>query len=125
MMPKRLIRVSALSILPEHRCRVVSRRPTKESGVAQAKVIDGKAVAAKIRDDVAEAARRLRNEARLTPGLATVLVGNDPSSKVYVRGKGRACVAAGLASFELSLPAKISEGALIAELEKLNGDDRV
>jgi len=93
--------------------------------VAQAKVIDGKAVAAKIRDDVAEAAARLRNEARLTPGLATVLVGNDPSSKVYVRGKGRACVGAGLASFELSLPAKISEGALIAEVEKLNGDDRV
>jgi methylenetetrahydrofolate dehydrogenase (NADP+)/methenyltetrahydrofolate cyclohydrolase len=93
--------------------------------VAQAKVIDGKAVAAKIRGGVAEAAGRLRNEVSVTPGLATVLVGNDPASKVYVRGKSRACVGAGLASFELSLPAAISEAALIAEVEKLNGDDRV
>src|SRR5262249_41637600 len=61
----------------------------------------------------------------LTPGLATVLVGNDPSSKVYVRGKSRACVGAGLAPFELVLPAETSEAALIAEVEKLNGDDRI
>ena len=80
--------------------------------MAQAKVIDGKAVAAKIRGDVAEAAARLRNEKSLTPGLATVLVGNDPSSKVYVRGKGRACVAAGLASFAAISPrAKPGPGA--------------
>jgi len=93
--------------------------------VTQAKVIDGRALAAKIRGGVAEAARRLRYEKSLTPGLATILVGNDPASKVYVRGKGRACVAAGLASFERSLPTEISEAALIAEIEKLNGDDRV
>jgi methylenetetrahydrofolate dehydrogenase (NADP+)/methenyltetrahydrofolate cyclohydrolase len=93
--------------------------------VAQAKVIDGKAVAAKIRGDVAEAAARLRNEVSLTPGLATVLVGSDPASRVYVRGKGRACVGTGLASFELCLPAETSEAALIAEVEKLNGDHRV
>ena len=93
--------------------------------MAQAKVIDGKAVAAKIRDDVAEAATRLRNEKTLTPGLATVLVGSDPSSKAYVRGKGRACLDAGFASFELVLPAETPEAALIAEVEKLNGDDRV
>ncbi len=93
--------------------------------MAQAKIIDGKAVAAKIRGGVAEAARRLRNEKSLTPGLATVLVGNDPSSKVYVRGKGRACAGAGLAPFELVLAAETSEAALIAEVEKLNGDDRI
>jgi methylenetetrahydrofolate dehydrogenase (NADP+) / methenyltetrahydrofolate cyclohydrolase len=93
--------------------------------VAQAKVIDGKAVAAKIRGGVAEAARRLRSEKSLTPGLATVLVGNDPSSKVYVRGKSRACIGAGLAPFGLVLAAETSEAALIAEVEKLNGDDRV
>jgi methylenetetrahydrofolate dehydrogenase (NADP+)/methenyltetrahydrofolate cyclohydrolase len=93
--------------------------------VAQAKVIDGKAVAAKIRDDVAEAAKRLRNEKSLTPGLATVLVGNDPSSKVYVRGKSRACAGAGLVPFELILAAETSEAALIAEVEKFNGDDRI
>jgi methylenetetrahydrofolate dehydrogenase (NADP+) / methenyltetrahydrofolate cyclohydrolase len=93
--------------------------------VAQAKVIDGKAVAAKIRGGVAEAARRLRNEKSLTLGLATVLVGNDPASKVYVRGKGRACIGAGLATFELTLPAEISQASLIDEVEKLNGDERV
>jgi methylenetetrahydrofolate dehydrogenase (NADP+)/methenyltetrahydrofolate cyclohydrolase len=93
--------------------------------VRQAKVIDGKAVAAKIRSCVTESAARLRDEVSVTPGLATVLVGNDPASKVYVRGKGRACIGAGLASFELSLPAETLEAALITEIEKLNGDDRV
>src|SRR6266550_5419374 len=62
---------------------------------------------------------------KVAPGLATILVGSDPASKVYVRGKGRACVGAGFAPFEFSLPAEISEAALIAEVEKLNGDDRV
>src|SRR5438128_11382273 len=61
----------------------------------------------------------------LTAGLATVLVGSDPASQVYVRGKGRACAAAGLASFERRLPAETSEAALVAEVEKLNADDRV
>ena len=93
--------------------------------MAQAKVIDGRAIAAKIRGEVAEAVARLRNEASVTPGLATVLVGNDPASKVYVRGKGRACVGAGLASFELTRPAEISQASLIDEVEKLNGDERV
>jgi methylenetetrahydrofolate dehydrogenase (NADP+)/methenyltetrahydrofolate cyclohydrolase len=93
--------------------------------VTQAKVIDGKAVAAKIRGCVAEAAARLRDEMKVTPGLATILVGTDPASKVYVRGKGRACVGAGLASFEVGLPAEISQASLIAEIEKLNGDDRI
>ncbi len=93
--------------------------------MAQAKIIDGKAAAAKIRARVAEAVARLGNEKSLTPGLATVLVGSDPSSKLYVRGKGRACLEAGLGSFELVLPDKMSEAALIAEVEKLNGDDRV
>ena len=82
--------------------------------MAQAKVIDGRAIAAKIRGEVAEAVARLRNEASVTPGLATVLVGNDPASKVYVRGKGRACVGAGLASFELACRPRF--GSTIAEV---------
>jgi methylenetetrahydrofolate dehydrogenase (NADP+)/methenyltetrahydrofolate cyclohydrolase len=61
----------------------------------------------------------------VTAGLATVLVGSDPASQVYVRAKNRACAAAGLGSFELSFPADISEAALVAEVEKLNADDRV
>jgi methylenetetrahydrofolate dehydrogenase (NADP+)/methenyltetrahydrofolate cyclohydrolase len=93
--------------------------------VRQAKVIDGKAVAAGLRNRIAAEAARLRKEMDLTAGLATVLVGSDPSSQVYVRGKVRACSTVGIASFELRLPADISETGLVAEVEKLNADDRV
>jgi methylenetetrahydrofolate dehydrogenase (NADP+)/methenyltetrahydrofolate cyclohydrolase len=90
-----------------------------------AKVIAGKALAAALRARVTEFARGLRSEMNLTAGLATVLVGSDPASQVYVRAKGRACAATGLGSFELSFPADISEAMLVAEVEKLNADDRV
>jgi methylenetetrahydrofolate dehydrogenase (NADP+)/methenyltetrahydrofolate cyclohydrolase len=90
-----------------------------------AKVIAGKALAETLRGRVTEFARRLHSEMNLTAGLATVLVGSDPASQVYVRAKGRACTAAELGSFELSFPADISEAMLVAEVEKLNGDDRV
>jgi methylenetetrahydrofolate dehydrogenase (NADP+) / methenyltetrahydrofolate cyclohydrolase len=91
----------------------------------QAKVIDGKAVAAELRSRIATEAARLRGEADRTAGLATVLVGSDPASQVYVRGKIRACETVGIASFELRLPAETSEASLLAEVEKLNADDRV
>jgi methylenetetrahydrofolate dehydrogenase (NADP+)/methenyltetrahydrofolate cyclohydrolase len=93
--------------------------------VAKAKVIDGREVAAELRCRVADIAARLRTEINVTAGLATVLVGSDPASQVYVRAKIRACAAAGLGSFELSFPDDISEAALVAEVEKLNVDDRV
>jgi methylenetetrahydrofolate dehydrogenase (NADP+) / methenyltetrahydrofolate cyclohydrolase len=93
--------------------------------LAKAKIIDGKAVAAGLRSRIADIAERLRHEINLTAGLAAVLVGGDPASQVYVRAKGRACSAAGLDSFELRFPDDISEAALMAEVEKLNADDRV
>ena len=93
--------------------------------MTQAKVIDGKAVATGLRNRIAAEAARLRNETDLTAGLATVLVGSDPSSQVYVRGKVRACSTVGIASFELRLPGEISEAALLGKIEKLNADDRV
>jgi len=93
--------------------------------VAQAKVIDGEAAATGLRARIADAAARLRDKAGLTAGLAAILVGSDPASQVYVRGKGRACAATGLASFELRLPADTTEAGLVAEIEKLNADDRV
>ena len=89
------------------------------------KVIDGKALAAGLRSCVGDIAARLRDEMNLTAGLAAVLVGNDPASQTYVRAKGRACAAAGLGSFERRFPANISEAVLVAEVEKLNADDRV
>jgi methylenetetrahydrofolate dehydrogenase (NADP+)/methenyltetrahydrofolate cyclohydrolase len=93
--------------------------------VVEAKIIDGKEVAARLRSRVADSAARLHDEMHLTAGLAAVLVGSDPASQVYVRGKGRACSAAGLASFELRFPADIPEATLVEEVEKLNADDRV
>jgi methylenetetrahydrofolate dehydrogenase (NADP+) / methenyltetrahydrofolate cyclohydrolase len=93
--------------------------------VLEPKVIDGKALAAGLRSRVGDIAARLHDEMNLTAGLAAVLVGNDPASQTYVRAKGRACAAAGLGSFECRFPANISEAVLVAEVEKLNADDRV
>ena len=93
--------------------------------MVEAKVIDGKTVAAGLRSRVADVAAQLRSEMNVTAGLATVLVGNDPASRVYVRAKAGACSAAGLGSFEIRFPADISEATLVTEIEKLNADDRV
>ena len=93
--------------------------------MVEPKVIDGKAVAAGLRSRVAAIAARLRDEMNLPAGLAAVLVGNDPASQVYVRAKSRAFAAAGLDSFERRFPADITEAVLVAEVEKLNADDRV
>jgi len=93
--------------------------------VVEAKVIDGKTVAAGLRSRVADVAAQLRSEMNVTAGLATVLVGDDPASRVYVRAKAGACSAAGLGSFEIRFPADISEATLVTEIEKLNADDRV
>jgi methylenetetrahydrofolate dehydrogenase (NADP+) / methenyltetrahydrofolate cyclohydrolase len=93
--------------------------------VVEPKVIDGQAVAAELRGRVADVAARLCDEMSLTAGLAAVLVGNDPASQVYVRAKGRACAGSGLRSFERRFPADIPEAVLVAEVEKLNADDKI
>lgn len=89
-----------------------------------AALIDGKGIAAELRGRVAAAAAALQASG-VTPGLAVVLVGDDPASEVYVRNKGRASEAAGLASFTHCLPATTSEKDLIALVRRLNADDRV
>ena len=124
-MPEPPSPASAFCLLLAPYRRVVSAVNTRESGVAKAKVIDGKAVAAELRSRVGDIAARLHDEMNVTTGLAAVLVGSDPASQVYVRAKGRACSTAGLGSFELRFPDDISEAALVAEVEKLNADDRV
>ncbi|MDE3080344.1 MAG: bifunctional methylenetetrahydrofolate dehydrogenase/methenyltetrahydrofolate cyclohydrolase FolD [Paracoccaceae bacterium] len=90
-----------------------------------ATIIDGKAFAAKVRAQVAEHVARLKAEHGLTPGLAVVLVGDDPASEVYVRSKGKQTVEAGMASFEHKLPADTSEQELLSLVEKLNADPEV
>jgi methylenetetrahydrofolate dehydrogenase (NADP+)/methenyltetrahydrofolate cyclohydrolase len=90
-----------------------------------AAVIDGKAAAAKVRADVAAAVETFVARIGRKPGLATVLVGEDPASAVYVRSKGRATAEAGLESFSHNLPADTPEATLLALVETLNNDDRV
>ncbi|MBE0555448.1 MAG: bifunctional methylenetetrahydrofolate dehydrogenase/methenyltetrahydrofolate cyclohydrolase FolD [Rhodobacteraceae bacterium] len=90
-----------------------------------AKVIDGKAFAAKVRAQVAAHVARLREEQGLQPGLAVVLVGEDPASQVYVRNKHASTVEVGMASFEHRLPAETSEADLLARIARLNADPAV
>jgi methylenetetrahydrofolate dehydrogenase (NADP+)/methenyltetrahydrofolate cyclohydrolase len=90
-----------------------------------AKIIDGKAFAARVRAEVASHVARLKEEHGLTPGLAVVLVGEDPASQVYVRNKGTQTLEAGMASFEHKLPADTSEADLLALVDRLNADPAV
>jgi len=93
--------------------------------MAKARIIDGRALATGLRQRVAEAAAQLREEHLITPGLAAVLVGDDPASQVYVRSKARACAAAGLASFGHRLTADAGVAAILALVAQLNDDERV
>ncbi|WGS20897.1 MULTISPECIES: bifunctional methylenetetrahydrofolate dehydrogenase/methenyltetrahydrofolate cyclohydrolase [unclassified Bradyrhizobium] len=90
-----------------------------------ARIIDGKAIAAELRARVADEVARVRRDHQLTPGLAVVLVGNDPASEVYVRSKHTQTQAAGMASFEHKLPADVSQADLLALIERLNRDPLV
>ena len=90
-----------------------------------ARIIDGKAFAAGIRAEVAAGVARLQAQAGATPGLAVVLVGEDPASQVYVRNKGLQTREAGMASFEHKLPAETPEADLLALVARLNADPAV
>jgi methylenetetrahydrofolate dehydrogenase (NADP+)/methenyltetrahydrofolate cyclohydrolase len=88
--------------------------------VSSATVIDGKAIAAALRREVAAGVERLKGERGITPGLAVVLVGEDPASQVYVRNKAKATREAGMQSFEHKLPAETTEAALLGLIGELN-----
>ena len=90
-----------------------------------ARIIDGKATAAKLRQDVANAVSTLKAEQGVTPGLAVVLVGEDPASTVYVRNKHRQTLEAGMNSFEHRLDASVSQDALLELINTLNADPAV
>jgi methylenetetrahydrofolate dehydrogenase (NADP+) / methenyltetrahydrofolate cyclohydrolase len=90
-----------------------------------ARLIDGKAIAAKVRAEVAAEVRRIREQTGVTAGLALVRVGEDPASVVYVNGKIKACKEAGLASFEHLLPADTAQEALLSLVRRLNQDPAV
>lgn len=90
-----------------------------------AMIIDGKAFAAKVRGKVAQHVARLKEEHGIVPGLAVVLVGEDPASQVYVRNKGKQTIEAGMQSFEHKLPVETSEADLLALIARLNADPAV
>jgi len=87
-----------------------------------AKIIDGKAYAEGLRARIAKAVTELKAKHDLTPGLAVVLVGEDPASKMYVANKAKQTVEAGMNSWEHKLPAETSEADLLALIDKLNND---
>ena len=90
-----------------------------------ADIIDGKAFAATVREKVAAQVATLKADHGITPGLAVVLVGEDPASEVYVRNKGKQTVEVGMNSYEHKLDADTTEEALLAVIDKLNNDPAV
>jgi methylenetetrahydrofolate dehydrogenase (NADP+)/methenyltetrahydrofolate cyclohydrolase len=90
-----------------------------------ATVIDGKAYAQELRNTLAQTVASLKKDHRLTPGLAVVLVGEDPASQVYVRNKARQTVEVGMQSLEHRLDADTDEATLLALIDRLNADESV
>ena len=91
----------------------------------KATLIDGKAVAADLRAEIAEGVRAFENRHGIVPGLAVVLVGNDPASEVYVRNKGRQTRDVGMQSIEDRLPAETTEAELLDKVAALNADPTI
>ncbi|TMM55241.1 bifunctional methylenetetrahydrofolate dehydrogenase/methenyltetrahydrofolate cyclohydrolase FolD [Sulfitobacter sabulilitoris] len=90
-----------------------------------ARILDGKAFAARVRGQVAEHVARLKADHGITPGLAVVLVGEDPASEVYVRSKGKMTVEVGMVSVEHKLAASAAQADLLALIHRLNSDPAV
>ncbi|MDO6462113.1 bifunctional methylenetetrahydrofolate dehydrogenase/methenyltetrahydrofolate cyclohydrolase FolD [Granulosicoccaceae sp. 1_MG-2023] len=88
-------------------------------------IIDGKAFAKGLRAEVGRKVAHIKEAHGVTPGLAVVLVGEDPASQVYVRNKGKQTVEAGMQSFEHKLPAETSQDELLALIDRLNEDASV
>jgi len=113
-------------LLPLYSCDLAAYPSRSMSGKEQAEatIIDGKAIAAKVRLEVA-AEVALLAERGIRPGLATVLVGEDPASAIYVRNKVRACAEVGIESFGRELPASTTQAELLAVVDALNADPAV
>jgi methylenetetrahydrofolate dehydrogenase (NADP+)/methenyltetrahydrofolate cyclohydrolase len=90
-----------------------------------ARILDGKALAKTVRGEVAEQVAHFKARTGVTPGLAVVLVGDNPASHVYVRNKRTACEAAGMNGQVIALPADVAESALLDQIDALNADPAV
>lgn len=90
-----------------------------------AEIISGKIVSEKLRAEIRDEVSRLKNEEGIVPGLAVVVVGSDPASAVYVRNKHKACLDAGIESYQIEYPDGISEQELLSKIDELNADPKV
>ncbi len=93
--------------------------------MAEAQLIDGRAFAARLVERVSEGVAQLKREAGVTPGLAVVLVGDDPASQIYVASKGERSKAAGMHSVTVLLPESTSQETLLGEVARLNADPAI
>ena len=90
-----------------------------------ARILDGKSMAADLRGEIAAEVAAMKAGSGIVPGLAVVLVGDDPASRSYVTGKGKACAAAGIHSREIDLPATATREEILAVVRALNADDAI
>ena len=88
-------------------------------------LIDGKKIAEKVREEITQEVLELKKNKQITPGLAVILVGNNPASEVYVRNKVQTCEKVGMKSFHFTLPENTSEETLLQEIKKLNQQTEV
>lgn len=93
--------------------------------MTDSRIIDGKAFAAELRKKIAEQIAALKEKHHFTPGLAVILVGEDPASQVYVKNKGLQVSEAGMNSFQFTLPVDTTQKMLISKIENLNNDPKV
>ena len=90
-----------------------------------AEIIDGKLVSASTRGEIAAGVEKFKADFGYAPGLAVILVGDDPASAVYVRNKHKGCLEVGITSLEIRMPADANEDALLAKIDELNADPAV
>jgi methylenetetrahydrofolate dehydrogenase (NADP+)/methenyltetrahydrofolate cyclohydrolase len=90
-----------------------------------AEIINGKLVSAEVRKSIKEEVEAFKTETGVTPGLAVILVGNDPASAVYVRNKHKGCLEVGMNSFEITMPEDTTEETLLKKIDELNCDSNV
>ena len=90
-----------------------------------AQILDGKKMSETLRKEIAAGVEKLKAERGITPGLAVILVGNDPASEIYVRNKGNGCQETGMYSETVRLPEDTPQERLLAEIDRLNADDSI
>ena len=90
-----------------------------------AEIIDGKLVSKKVREELCTDIGVFKDNSGKTPGLAVIVVGDDPASAVYVRNKHKACLEVGITSYQIEYPAETTEDELLAKIDELNVDPAV